>query len=91
MASSPTAANSRSGSVANCDLPSGRGRAVEAMNKPDRDLRSVKVVQVIEATFPRGRGIEGDPVRIVTQFWSFDGELLAVNDPLDPPVVGREG
>lgn len=40
-----------------------------------------KVIQVIEVDERRGRGVEGEPFRIVTQYWSLDGELLAENDP----------
>lgn len=40
-----------------------------------------KVIQVIEVEEKRGKGIVGDPVRRVMQYWSFDGELLAENDP----------
>lgn len=46
--------------------------------------RSVEVIQVIRVCATRGEGIEGDPIRGVTQFWSFDGELLAENDPFAP-------
>ncbi|WP_315731713.1 MULTISPECIES: hypothetical protein [unclassified Bradyrhizobium] len=41
-----------------------------------------KVIQVIEVEEKRGKGIVGDPVRCVMQYWSFDGELLAENDPV---------
>lgn len=40
-----------------------------------------KVIQVIEVEITRGKGIEGDVFRGVTQYWSLDGELLAENDP----------
>lgn len=29
----------------------------------------------------RGAGIEGDPVRRITQYWTLDGELLFEFDP----------
>lgn len=44
-------------------------------------LKSICVTEVIEAKVLVGKGTEEDPNRIVTQFWSTDGELLAVNDP----------
>jgi len=47
------------------------------MHTPD----TVKVVQVIETKCCRGAGKEGNPIRIVTQHWSFSGELLAESDP----------
>lgn len=39
------------------------------------------VIQVIEITFDRGSGLKGDPNRIVKQYRSLDGELLAETDP----------
>lgn len=43
--------------------------------------RSVQLVEVIEVKTSAGKGTESDPVRIVTEYWSKDGVLLAVNDP----------
>jgi hypothetical protein len=42
-----------------------------------------RVIQVIETAEKRGKGVEGDPIRGVIQYWSLDGELLAENDPVD--------
>ena len=42
-----------------------------------------RVIQVIETRLER-RGIgkdESDPIRIITQYWSLDGVLLAEVDP----------
>jgi len=47
--------------------------------------RSAELVQVIRTVSVRGRGIEGDSIREVTQYWAFDGELLAESDPTNPP------
>ena len=41
---------------------------------------SARVIEVIEVKTYRGEGVEGDPVRTVTQFWSLDGKFLADND-----------
>lgn len=46
-----------------------------------RGTESAKVVSVIETVALRGSGTETDPCREVIQYWSFDGELLAENDP----------
>lgn len=46
-----------------------------------RTVDSVKVIEVIETRSLRGLGVEGDPAREVTQYWSFDGKLLAESDP----------
>ena len=29
----------------------------------------------------RGKGVEGDPIRRITQYWTMDGYLLAEVDP----------
>jgi hypothetical protein len=42
---------------------------------------SSRVIQVIETTLTRrGKGKKGSPVRVVRQYWSFDGTLLAEVD-----------
>ena len=45
-----------------------------------RGTDSAKVVAVIVTEALRGLGTEEDPVRIVKQYWNFEGELLAEND-----------
>ncbi len=40
-----------------------------------------KIIMVIETASERGFGTKADPVRTVTQYWSFEGELLAELDP----------
>ncbi len=42
---------------------------------------SVQVIEVIQVEALRGAGVEGDVGRIVTQYWSKDGRLLAERDP----------
>lgn len=45
-------------------------------------MKHAKIVQVIETTIEvRGIGHRDEPWRVVTQYWSFDGNLLAENDP----------
>lgn len=55
----------------------------EMFRKParPRGTDNARVVQVIETTALRGIGTEEDSCRLVTQYWDFDGELLAENDP----------
>lgn len=56
--------------------------------------RVVRVRSVIEVEAARGQGEEGDPIRIVTQYWSDDGKLLAEHDPSVlplPHVSPKEG
>lgn len=47
----------------------------------DAKSRSVQLVEVIEVKTSAGKGTENDPIRIITEYWSKDGVLLAVNDP----------
>lgn len=44
--------------------------------------RSAKVIQVIQTMTSVGTGTEVDPNRILLEFWSLDGQRLAVNDPI---------
>lgn len=55
------------------------GANMNAAVRP-RGTDSAKVVQVIETKALKGLGTEEDPARIVVQYWSFDGKLLAEND-----------
>lgn len=43
-------------------------------------VKAACVKQVIEIQAACGSGTEGDPYRIILQYWSTDGELLAEND-----------
>lgn len=60
------------------------GRTMNFENKTarPRGTDSAKVIQVIVTESIRGRGTDLDPVRMVTQYWKFDGTLLAEFDPL---------
>lgn len=40
-----------------------------------------RTVEVIEVLTVAGAGTEEDPKRVITEYWSKDGTLLAVNDP----------
>ena len=44
-------------------------------------MNSAKVIQVIETISNRGKGVDGDPIRPVTHYWSLEGVLLAEDDP----------
>lgn len=50
---------------------------------------SAKVIQVIQTTSSVGVGTEKNPNRIVIEFWSLGGELLAVNEPHISPTAER--
>ena len=44
-------------------------------------MKHARVISVIETTLTMlGEGVEGDPVRILTQYWTVDGDLLASVD-----------
>jgi len=45
-------------------------------------MDEIKVISVIYCTKKRaGDGVELDPIRCVTEIFSFDGELIADHDP----------
>ena len=46
-----------------------------------RGTDSAEVIKVIKTTALRGTGTKEDMSRIVTQYWSLDGNFLAENDP----------
>ena len=46
-----------------------------------RGTDSAQVIQVIVTTSLRGEGTDEDLCRMVTQYWDFDGNLLAEQDP----------
>ncbi len=46
-----------------------------------RGTDSAKVIQVIETSALRGKGTEEDRCREIKQYWDFEGNLLAENDP----------
>ena len=55
-----------------------------------RGTDEAEVIQVIHTKALVGTGEEGDMVRYLHQYWSFNGELLATYDPLleyDPMTV----
>jgi hypothetical protein len=41
-----------------------------------------KVIEVIETTRMVGKGIVGDPYRRIFEYWTLDGNLLALKDEL---------
>lgn len=46
-------------------------------------MASARVIQVIETVSRVGSGTREDPVRLITQYWDFDGNRLACNDPFE--------
>lgn len=47
-------------------------------------MNQVRVLQVIETNIlRRGDGTKGNPFRVVTQYWTMDGEIITEIDPED--------
>lgn len=46
-----------------------------------KQSKSAAVVPVIIVEAKRGSGTENDPTRLITEVWSTDGTIIAVNDP----------
>lgn len=44
-------------------------------------IHNCKLVQVVRTEVCAGAGTEFDPCRVVVQYWSVEGELLATHDP----------
>lgn len=42
---------------------------------------NAKVMQIMQVTTAEGRGTDEDPMRIVTRYLDFDGNILAIRDP----------
>jgi hypothetical protein len=55
-----------------------------------RGIDSAEVVQTIKTTAVFGAGIDSDPVRVVTEYWTLDGNRIARVDPSsqseEPPL-----
>ena len=49
--------------------------------KKHSSINSARIISVIEIQSDKGEGGPGDPVRRYAEYWSLQGELLAVNDP----------
>lgn len=49
-------------------------------------VESARTETVIAVVAIYGKGVECDPFRPVTEYWSMEGELLAISDPIRPCV-----
>lgn len=56
-----------------------------------RGTDSARVIQVIETKALRGEGTQENMSRIVTQYWDFEGNLLAENDPCAKEKERKDG
>lgn len=55
--------------------------AVPCKERTAKHSRSVELVEVIRVVTTAGDGTTNNPNRYITEYWSKDGELLAVCDP----------
>lgn len=55
-----------------------------------RGTDSARVIQVIKTEALRGKGTQEDLSRVVTQYWDFNGNLLAEHDPARDEFVVTE-
>lgn len=51
--------------------------------KTNESNLNVEVIEVVHTSIKRGNGSTNNPIRIVNQYWSFKGDLLAEKDPID--------
>lgn len=49
-------------------------------------VNEAKVISVIEIKSLAGKGVEGNPHYVVTEYYSLEGELLARHNPLKPDM-----
>lgn len=60
------------------------GNIAQAFVQPATSLPKIdnaRCISVIETTLTRKGNGRDDPIRIITQYWSLDGRLLAESDP----------
>lgn len=51
--------------------------------------KEVEIIKLIKTTLShRGEGIEGDPYRVVIQYWTMDGELFVEYDAFKDEFKG---
>lgn len=56
---------------------------------PATGVVKAQLIQVVATAAIVGEGRDGDPIRRVTAYWSPEGDLLAIADPiLDPRLTG---
>ncbi|MNC24427.1 hypothetical protein D3C75_724820 [compost metagenome] len=46
-------------------------------------MDTCRVVELIETTLTRRGDGKTDPIRVITQYWTVDGQLLFEIDPID--------
>ena len=49
---------------------------------PNTDkIQSVRIVPLIETVITIGKGTEDDPMRYLYQYWDYNGNMVAQNEP----------
>ena len=47
-------------------------------------MDTVEIVKLIKTTLlRRGNGTPENPIRVITQYWDFDGEIILEQDPFN--------
>ena len=49
-------------------------------------MEIAELIEIIHLKIRRGKGTDEDIIRLVDQYWSKDGKLLAENDPCEDLV-----
>ena len=55
-----------------------------------RGTDSARVIKVIETRAISGRGTDDDPVQVLVQYWDFDGNKLAEDEPRRQASLGGQ-
>lgn len=55
-----------------------------------RGTDSAQLVNVIKTESLRGKGTDDDPCRMVIQYWSTEGELLAEKDTWEEEISNKQ-
>ena len=86
MLRSPVDARIRASTRASTvDQAAADGPLAQWMANPSMSDYNAEVIQVIRTYLTtRGKGVDGDPIRRITQYWTTDGQLLAEVDPWFP-------
>lgn len=53
-------------------------RELDRVSKESRNIKSVKVIPVVQVAVKQGKGTTENPYRIDMEYWSLSGEVLAV-------------
>ena len=55
-------------------------RELDSVSKESRNIKSVKVIPVVQVTVKQGKGTTENHYRVDVEYWSLSGEVLAVRE-----------